>query len=75
VNCRTNWGECRVCFLDDDGHFVSIPSGWTDLEPIDPFSALSAGRAAFRYQDLLALAQLIEVLRSGTTCKEGESVK
>ena len=75
MNCRTNWGECRVCFLDDDGHFVSIPSDWTDLEPIDPFSAISAGRAAFRYQDLLALAQLIEVLRSGTTGKEGESVK
>jgi Family of unknown function (DUF5372) len=49
--------------LDDDGHFVSIPSGWTSLEPTDPYVAISGGRTAFRYQDLLALAQLIEVLR------------
>ena len=63
MSCRLNWGENRVCFVDDKGHFVSIPSGWTSLEPADPYVAISAGRAAFRYQDLLALAQLIEVLR------------
>ena len=70
-----NWGERRVWFLDKDGHFVSIPSGWTNLEPIDPYVAISAGRAAFRYQDLLALARLIEALRSATARKEGETVK
>jgi hypothetical protein len=75
VNCGTNWGERRVWFLDKDGHFVSIPSGWTNLEPIDPYVAISAGRAAFRYQDLLALARLTEVLRSADAGKEREPVK
>jgi len=75
VNCGTNWGERRVCFLDDDRRFVSIPSGWTNLEPIDPYVAISAGRAAFCYQDLLALVRLIEALGSSTAGKEGESVK
>jgi Family of unknown function (DUF5372) len=75
VTCGTNWCERRVWFLDDDGHFASIPCGWTNFEPIDPYVAISAGRAAFRYQDLLALAQLIEALRSATAGEDGESVK
>lgn len=75
MNCSLNWGERRACFLNDDGHFISIPSGWTNLEAIDPYVAISAGRAAFRYQDLLALARLIEVLDSAAAGKRGESVK
>jgi hypothetical protein len=75
VNCGTNWGERRVWFLDKDGYFASIPSGWTNLDPIDSYVAISAGRAAFRYQDLLALARLIEVLRSATAGSEGDTVK
>ena len=75
MSCGTNWGERRAWFLDDDGHFVSIPTGWTNLEPIDPYVAISAGRAAFRYQDLLALARLSKVIRSATAGEEGETVK
>ena len=75
MNCGTNWGERRVWFLDKDGHFASIPSGWTSLDPVDPYVAISAGRATFRYQDLLGLARLIEVLRSATAGSEGDIVK
>lgn len=47
-------------FFDDDGQLRSLPSGWTDADPADPFDVVSAGRAAFRVQDLVALADLIE---------------
>ena len=75
MNCCTNWGERRVWFLGKNGQFASIPSAWTNLDPVDPYVAISAGRATFRYQDLLALAQLIEVLRSATAGSEGDTVK
>jgi hypothetical protein len=46
-------GEERVC---------SLPAGWTDVQGIDPFVVVAAGRAHFRVEDLLALAGLIRQL-------------
>lgn len=60
---KKNWAEDRVSFFDDDGQLTSIPAGWTDVDPPDPFVAVSAGRSAFRVEDLLALAGLVEALR------------
>jgi Family of unknown function (DUF5372) len=40
-----------------------IPAGWTDVVSDDPFVVVAAGRSAFRVADLLALADLIKVLR------------
>ncbi len=60
VTYRHNWGEDRVYVHDDDGRLVSLPAGWTSLVPPDPFVVVSAGRSAFRVQDLLELACLIE---------------
>jgi hypothetical protein len=59
---KKNWAEDRV-FVFDDNQLVSIPAGFTDLEPPDPFVAISAGRSMFRVDDLLALADLLENLR------------
>jgi hypothetical protein len=36
-----------------------MPTTWTSAAVVDPFVALSAGRALFRTEDLLALAVLI----------------
>jgi len=60
---KRNWGEDRVSFFGDDGALTSIPAGWTDVDPPDPFVAISAGRSAFRVEDLVALASLLEGLR------------
>jgi hypothetical protein len=60
---RNNWGENRVFFVDGQGHTRWLPASWTSVEPPDPFVVRAAGRAAFRTQDLLELARLIEVLR------------
>ena len=59
---KHNWAEDRVFFFDDEGQLTSIPAGFTDVDPADVFVAISAGRSAFRVEDLLALADLLEGL-------------
>ena len=60
---RHNWGENRVYFHDDQDRLVALPASWTSLLPPDPFVLISAGRSAFRVQDLLELAQLLAALQ------------
>jgi len=62
VTVRSNWGEDRVYFHDDQGQLGCIPANWTDVVPPDPVVALSAGRCAFRAADLVELARLVESL-------------
>ena len=59
---RHNWGENRVYFHDEHGRLVSLPAAWTSVFSPDPFVVLSAGRSAFRVQDLLELARLLNSL-------------
>jgi hypothetical protein len=63
VDYQHNWGESRVYFIDDNGQSNWFPASWTDVVPLDPFVAISAGRAAFRPDDLVELARLIAKLR------------
>ncbi len=44
-----------------DGTLHSIPVGWTDLAPVDPYVVISAGRSRFRVEDLVALVDLVTV--------------
>ncbi len=60
---RHTWAEDRVFFFADDGQLTSLPAGWTDVDPPDPFVAIAAGRSAFRIDDLLSLASLLEGIR------------
>ena len=60
---KYNWAEDRVFYFGDDGQLASLPAGWTDVDVPDPFVAIAGGRCAFRVEDLLALATLIETLR------------
>ncbi len=62
---RRNWGEHRVYFYDDQGKPRALPAEWTDVFPVDPFVAVSAGRSAFRFQDLLELAHWLHRLKKG----------
>jgi hypothetical protein len=41
----------------------SILANCTDAGGVDPFVELAGGRALFRYEDLLRLADLVEALR------------
>ena len=62
VMYRPCWGEDRVFFHHDDGRLTSIPAPWTSLGAVDPFVWLAAGRAYFRVEDLIAVADLVEAL-------------
>ena len=47
-------------YLDNDGQIQSIRANYTDAGGVDPFVELARGRAFFRYEDLLRLADLVE---------------
>ena len=59
-----NWREDRAWFHDGAGCLRSLPANWTDLVAEDPFNMVASGRAAFRAQELLELAHLIEAIES-----------
>lgn len=61
---RQNWGEDRVHPHDENGVLFSLPAGWTDVVPADPFVVVAYGRCPFTAGDLLALSDLIGRLRS-----------
>ena len=64
VAWRHNWSEDRVYFHDDEKKLRSVPSPWTSLVSEDPVVAVGAGRAHFRFAELLELATLLRELHS-----------
>lgn len=46
-------------YVGPEGRTRSLPAGWTNIAPIDPFVSVAAGRAMFRLEDLLALTALL----------------
>ncbi|MCO5172375.1 MAG: Y4bD/Y4pK family protein, partial [Planctomycetes bacterium] len=56
---KHTWGEHRVYFLDSEGKLRSLPASWTSAVDPDPFLVVSAGRALFRFEDLLRLVDLV----------------
>jgi hypothetical protein len=64
VTYRTNWGEDRVYFHDEQGRLISLPARWTNVLPPEPLVVMAEGRSAFRVDDLLQLVALIHQLDS-----------
>jgi len=64
VDRHLAWDVDRVSVVGDDGVVVSLPAAWTDIDPVDPFVVMAAGRSAFRPEDLLAVADLLDALKS-----------
>jgi len=63
VECRTNWGEHRVYFTDNQGHVQSISASYTSVAAVDPFVEIAAGRSYFRFDDLVRLVVLLDRLQ------------
>jgi hypothetical protein len=63
VDRRLAWDEDRVSFVDENGEVALLSVAWTDVDPVDPFVVVAAGRCPFRVDDLLAVADLIDALR------------
>jgi hypothetical protein len=62
ISRRRHWGEDRVVYLDRAGRLRWIASAWTELDPMDEFRLVAAGRAAFRTADLLELWRILNRL-------------
>ena len=71
VAYRQNWGEDRVHLHDEAGELFSLPAGWTDVAPADPFVVVAAGRCPFTLAGLLALAELADRFRAQRDGGEG----
>ena len=71
---QNRYGE-RVWYHSDDGSIISIPIGWTDYAEPDPFVVISGGKACFRPDDLLGLADLIDdLLEQENEVEKGDDV-
>jgi len=62
VAVQQTWKQDRAFFFGADGAMQSLPTAWTDAAEPDVFVSVSAGRSAFRVDDLLALADIIHGL-------------
>jgi len=60
VGRHLGWGEDRVFYYGPDGRLKSFLANVTDLFPIDSFTRISAGRSAFRVDDLLELRERLD---------------
>jgi hypothetical protein len=65
VDRRLAWDEDRVSVVGEDGAVAALPAAWTDVDPVDPFVVMAAGRCPFRIADLLAVADLLDAPKSG----------
>ena len=65
VDRHLSWGEDRVFYYDPEGRLKSFLANITDLLPIDTFTRISAGRSAFRVDDLLELRERLDRQRQG----------
>jgi len=65
VGRHLSWGDDRVFYYSPDGRLKSFLANITDLFPIDAFTRISAGRSAFRVDDLLELRERLDRQRRG----------
>ena len=75
VKRRRNYGDDLVYVYGVDGELLPLPARWTDAVPADPFVETAAGRAPFRTEDLLELADRVAQLASQVAREDATDVK
>jgi hypothetical protein len=75
VGERYNRSGKRLLLRVDDGAVCSVPPQWTDLVAPDPEVVMGQGRAHFRVQDLLELANLVTRLSGEKGCSASTRCK
>ena len=70
VTRKLTWGEDRVFYYNPSGKLKSLLTNVTDVISRDAFECISAGRSAFRVDDLLELRRLFDKRRGAG--KEGQ---
>ena len=66
VTRKLTWGEDRVFYYDPSGKLKSLLTNVTDVVSKDAFDRVSAGRSAFRVDDLLELRRLFDRRKQAT---------
>ena len=61
IQVKLCWGIDRVYYAGEDGALRDVPVGWTSVGAVDPLVAVAPGRAASRVEDLLALAEVVDL--------------
>ena len=69
---KLTWGEDRVFYYDPAGKLKSLLTNVTDVSSKDAFDRISAGRSAFRVDDLLELRRVFDKRKQGR--KEAQRV-
>ena len=62
---KLTWGEDRVFYYEAGGRLKSLMTNVTDVIAKDAFDRISAGRSAFRIDDLLELWRLLKKHKNG----------
>jgi Family of unknown function (DUF5372) len=70
VAYKSAWGEDRVYFYNEEQELIALPASWTDVIATNPFVWVAGGRALFRPDDLVELADLLRRLWG----KDGENM-
>jgi len=60
VTRKLTWGQDRVFYYDPSGNLKSLMTNVTDVVSTDAFDHISAGRSAFRVDDLVELRRLFD---------------
>ncbi len=60
--CLTTGNVRLVRCIVDENTLRCLPRAWTNLRVVDDFERVSAGRALFRADDLVALRSLVDTL-------------
>ena len=63
IERKKTWGEDRVLYVDESAEMRLIPTSWTDVLEEDPFTIVSNGRSAFRFDDLKELSRLMKSIK------------
>ena len=66
-----SWGEDRVFYYGSGGRLKSFLVNVTDLFSLDAFTRISAGRSAFRVDDLLELRERLDRWQCGEGGRQG----
>jgi Family of unknown function (DUF5372) len=75
IKRRRNYGDDLVYVYGVDGELLPLPARWTDAVSADPFVEAAAGRAPFRTEDLLELADRVAQLASQVAREDATDVK
>lgn len=61
----------RIWVVGPDGTRLGFPASWTSMAAPDPWLVVAGGRSPFRLDDLLAVADGIERIRSAQRAADG----